>query len=91
MNNVIELIISSKDKPISSSKLCEIFGVSGIEIRRIINAARCEGCPICSCHKGYYYSENPEDINRTIATLQHRVDKIQSAIKGLSMTLRGGC
>ena len=90
MNNVIQLIISYDGNPISSVTLGKIFGISGTEIRRIVNAARCDGCPICSCHKGYYYSENAEDIEHTVQSLQNRICGIQKAINGLSVLVGGG-
>ena len=84
MISVIDYIKSHDGLPITASKLSEAFGISGFEIRRIVNAARTEGCPICSCHKGYYYSENADEIAKTVASLTHRLGSIQRAIDGLS-------
>lgn len=89
MTDVIEYIKSHNGLPITSNKLSEAFGISGFEIRRIVNQARSEGCPICSCHKGYYYSENSDDIEKTVMSLSHRIGSIQRAIRGLSKCIGG--
>lgn len=87
MNAVIEYIISNENKVVSARQLSEMFLISDLDIRSEINHARCEGIPICSCRKGYYYSEKREDIEKTIKSLQHRVSKMQSAMWGLSKSL----
>ena len=89
MNNVVQLIISYGGTPISSNTLGKVFGISDAEIRRIVNLARCDGYPICSCRKGYYYSENTKDIAFTVKSLQSRINGIQRAITGLSVHLGG--
>lgn len=89
MTDVIEYIKAHKGLPITSSKLSEAFGISGFEIRKMVNSARSEGCPICSCNRGYYYSENRDDIDKTILSLSHRIGSMQRAIKGLSMCYGG--
>lgn len=87
MNAVIQYIISNGDKIVSARQLAEMFMISDLDVRTEINRARCEGVPICSCGKGYYYSEKREDIEKTIRSLQHRVSKMQSAMWGLSKSL----
>jgi len=73
--------------PISSSQISAAFNVSGIEIRKRINEARCAGEPIFSCSNGYFYSEKEEDIKRTIDSLQGRIMKQENAISGLKSRL----
>ena len=58
MTPIVEYIKAHKGIPVPARNLSETFGISGFEVRKVINSARSEGCPICSCHKGYYYSEN---------------------------------
>lgn len=89
MTEIIDYIKAHKGLPISAKNLSETFGISGLNIRKIINQARSEGCPICSCHKGYYYSEDKDEIEKTIMSLSHRIGAIQRAIRGLSSCLRG--
>lgn len=87
MNPIIEYIKSHKGLPVSSRNITDAFGISGLEVRMIINGARSEGCPICSCHKGYYYSESVDEIKKTVKSLRHRTESIERAIRGLSMCL----
>lgn len=87
MDVVIEYIIKNGKTPISAKQLSGMFGVSGLEIRRQINEARSEGCPICSCRKGYYYSEDIRDIVKTASSLSRRIESIERARNGL--LLRG--
>lgn len=89
MNEVIERIKAGGTTPISSTELSKTYGISGQGIRQIINAARICGYPICSCQKGYYYSELPQDIQRTVSSLQHRITSMQGAIDGLRGCLEG--
>ena len=87
MISVVEYIKSHDGLPITATNLSEAFGISGLEVRRIVNAARSEGCPICSCHKGYYYSESNEEIEKTIASLENRMVAMKRAISGLAKCL----
>jgi biotin operon repressor len=89
MSNIVEYIKAHKGIPISARNLSETFGISGLEVRKIINSARSEGCPICSCHKGYYYSENYEEIKKTIDSLGSRIGAMERAKLGLAKCLRG--
>lgn len=73
----------SMDNPVTGSQLSVVFGVKDIEIRRLINEARSAGEPICSCGKGYYYSEKISDIHRTIDSMCGRIQKQENAIAGL--------
>lgn len=89
MNEVIEYIVKNGKKLVTAKELGNMFSLSGIEIRHIINEARSNGCPICSCRKGYYYSEDVEDIKRTVASLTHRITSIQHAVNGLNQMMEG--
>jgi biotin operon repressor len=87
--SIIEYIKSHGGLPISAKNLSDTFGISGLEVRKIINSARSEGCPICSCYKGYYYSENEREIQKTIDSLNGRIGAMERAKLGLSKCLRG--
>lgn len=89
MIQIVEYIKSHKGIPVSSQNLSEAFGISAFQVRRLINFARSEGYPICSCNKGYYYSEDEKEIEKTIASLTHRINSIQRAIDGLWERLGG--
>ena len=72
---------------VMSKELENAFGCKGTELRRAINGLRCQGKPICSCNKGYYYAASQTEIKNTVKNLEMRVSAITSAIEGL----RGWC
>ena len=70
-----------------SKQLETAFSCKGTEIRRCINTLRSRGIPICSSADGYFYSENPADIARTVSQLRGRVLKIENAQHGMAKNL----
>lgn len=81
--SVVEHILLCGEVPSTAKELGIVFGLDGASIRRIINQYRQDGIPICSNQKGYYYSESPEEIVKTVASLKRRIASIQKAIDGL--------
>jgi biotin operon repressor len=74
MHKIITYIINhgTADKPISSKDISEALNYTSAMIRNEVNKARTEGIPICSCDKGYFYSEDRTEILNTIQSLMHR-------------------
>ena len=66
-----------------SSELEAVFLCKGTKIRKYINELRTRKIPVCSSSFGYYYSENPQDIDETITHLDSRIKKIDLARSGL--------
>ena len=91
MERVVDYIRNhgSIDKPVMNREIAENLKIGEINIRKLINQARCEGHPICSCHKGYFYSENKADIIETIRGLNNRTIAVEKAISGLLTNLIG--
>jgi biotin operon repressor len=77
----------TQKNPVTNKEICSQMKTSEAEIRKKINKARCEGIPICSCAKGYYYSEDKADILETIQSLMSRTISVEKAVKGLLTTL----
>ena len=90
MNKVIEYIKANgtPESPVSSYEITEALNISGISIRKAINKARSEGCPICSCSEGYYYSEDKNEIINTIQSLVNRNISVERAVNGLLKKLK---
>lgn len=74
---------NGKDTPVCSSKISKSFGVSRTAVRHMINTARSNGSPICSCQKGYYIATDKNEIQNTIESLRGRIYKMEKAIAGL--------
>lgn len=70
-------------KAVSSKTLEAAFHVKGTEVRKIVNALRCKGNPICSDFYGYYYAANQQEIDATVAQLDSRIRRITQAKNGL--------
>ena len=75
---------SSVSCPITGRMISEHFGISGSDVRRIINKSRQSGVPICSSRLGYYYSEDKEHISKTVNSIHSRISAQENAIRGLS-------
>ena len=80
----------SKVNPVPNKAMAAHFRISEVTVRKKINEARCEGIPICSCDSGYYYSEDKDEILKTVDSLMHRTIAIEKAVKGLVSSLREG-
>ena len=89
MERVVDYIRNhgSIDEPVMNHEMAAHFMTSEANIRKLINQARCEGHPICSCRKGYFYSTNKADIVETIHSLNSRTISVGKAISGLLTTL----
>ena len=91
MERVVDYIRNhgSIDKPVMNHEISAHLKIGEGKIRKLINQARCEGHPICSCPKGYFYSENKADIVETIRSLNNRTIAVEKAISGLLTNLIG--
>lgn len=78
---------NGRDTPVCSSEISKAFNVPRTEIRHMINTARSNGSPICSCPKGYYIATDKDEIQDTIDSLRGRIGKMEKAIAGLEMCL----
>ena len=76
--------IAQKER--ESKQIEKEFGYKGKDIRRIVNEMRCQGIPICSCSKGYFYAASVDDINETLAHLKSRIISIQAAQDGMDQS-----
>ena len=92
MERVINYITNhgSKENPVSNKEISSQLKLSETHIRNLINRARCEGIPICSCDKGYFYSEDKTEILTTIQSLMHRTIAVEKAVNGLVSVVRSG-
>lgn len=74
---------NTEDNAILAKDLGTLFNCKGKPLRDIVNLLRSNGVPICSSLYGYWYSELPSDIDRTLSQLEGRVTHISKAINGL--------
>lgn len=79
---------SGVDNAITSTRLSDVFGCTGAEIRRMVSHLRAVGVPICSGHQGYWYADSVEDVEQTIAMYESRISKMLEAVGGLRVAKR---
>lgn len=90
MERVVNYIINhgTKESPVCNHEICMKLNTHEQSVRQHINRARCNGVPICSCNKGYYYSEDKADILETIQSLLKRTIAVEHSVNGLLSRLR---
>lgn len=74
---------TSENKAIKGRELCELFNLHSKQVRNIVSDLRQDGEPICSSNCGYWYSKEPDDLDRTIKRLSEQVKNMSRAIEGL--------
>ena len=72
---------------VTSREMEQTFGVSGKELRTVINTLRRSGIPVASSGNGYFYAATAQEIRTTIAHMTHRISGICAAIRGLTEAL----
>lgn len=55
-------------------------------VRKMVENLRERGEPICFCNKGYYYSQDPDEIERTIKQLLSQASGQLRTAKNLKLT-----
>lgn len=78
---------NGKKHPVCGSQIAKAYEISGWEVRRLINVARCKGDPICSCSSGYYIASDRQEIQKTIDSLDSRIAAMSNARNGLQKSL----
>ena len=79
---------TSEDTAINSRELSEMFNITNRQLRNIVTTLRQEGNPICSSSNGYWYSNEPEDLSKTIHRLEAQVHNMNYSITGLKKVLQ---
>lgn len=77
----------TEDTALSSRKLRELFNLHDKQVRNIISSLRQNGEPICSSDKGYWYSTDEADLNKTIHRMEAQVKNMRCSIEGLKRNL----
>ena len=72
---------------VSGAELEQVLGVSGTDLRKLVNRLRRKGVPIGSDRSGYFYAVNAGEVYSTIRQLRRMADGIETAIRGLEDAL----
>lgn len=76
--NILDFIPTGKENAVSKQKLCELTGTDERLIRASIKRQVENGVPILSSsgHKGYWYSDDIDEIEEFIRENEHRVKSL---------------
>lgn len=74
---------------VSGSELERALGLSGSELRRLVNHLRQKGVPIASDRRGYFYAVTAGEVYTTIRQLRQMMTGLEKAIAGLEAALEG--
>lgn len=75
---------------IKARELCVLFNLTGKQLRNVVSRLRQDGDAVCSSSYGYWYSRDPEDIEKTVRRLEGQVKNMNISIAGLKGILMGG-
>lgn len=72
---------------VKGRELRSLFNLTDKQVRNVVSQLRQDGKPVCSSSYGYWYSEDPDDIGRTIHRLDAQVENMSISIIGLRKAL----
>lgn len=79
---------NTEEKAIKGRDLCVLFNLRDKQIRNVVSVLRQGGEPICSSSSGYWYSKDPEDLEKTIYRMESQVSNMNYSIEGLYRILK---
>jgi biotin operon repressor len=59
------------------------FGITARDARKIVNALRMSGVPICSGQTGYYFAKTEQEAKETAAVLNAMANSLIQAADGM--------
>lgn len=89
MKELIVLNMLHDDGACKGRVLAKAAKTDEATIRAFVNRFRSIGIPVCSSREGYYISEDPQEIQKTIDSMEHRIQLMQNAVNGLRIALEG--
>ena len=72
---------------VSGDNLKRALGISGTDLRKLVNRLRKKGIPIASDRQGYFYAATASEVYTTIRQLRQMVTGLEKAIAGLEESL----
>lgn len=62
-------------------------GIKPVEVRAAVNVLRSNGYPVCATAGGYYLTHDAQEVRKTIHSMEHRMQAMEYAVKGLYRAL----
>ena len=74
---------------VGGAELERALGLSGTDLRKLVNRLRRQGVPIASDRQGYFYAITAGEVYSTIRQLNQMRQGLDAAIGGLERALEG--
>lgn len=81
---------TTESNAVKGKELCVLFNLTDKHLRNVVSLLRQNGEAVCSSSCGYWYSTDPEDIDKTLRRLEGQVKNMNIPITGLKKVLTGG-
>jgi hypothetical protein len=78
---------NTESRAVKNRELRLLFNLTDRQVRGVVSQLRQEGEPVCSSSYGYWYSTDPDDIERTLHRLEAQVENMNISITGLKKAL----
>ena len=86
---ISRFLLYGQQNAVPLRQLVKLSGLDSRTARRLIEAERRTGTPICSDNAtGYYLAEDAAELRRFLRSMQHRASEILKTARALDDTLR---
>jgi len=80
---------TTESEAVKGRELRTLFNLTDKQVRNVVSQLRQDGEPVCSSSYGYWYSTDPDDIEKTLHRLGAQVENMVRSIEGLRRALGG--
>lgn len=84
---ITDYILTGEKNAISNKQVAVLAKCTPREVRRLVEQARQEGEPICSCDNGYFIAETADELRRMLRKHYHQINTMIATAKGLEHAL----
>lgn len=84
---ISDFILTGEKNAISNKQVAVLAKCTPREVRRLVEQARQEGEPICSCDNGYFIAETTDELRRMLRKHYHQINTMIATAKGLEHAL----
>lgn len=89
LSQYLNLFCKGRSNTKRSEEIERAVGISGNELRKLVNRMRRIGVPIGSSRSGYFYAVTAGEVYSTIRQLRVMANGLEAAIAGLEGSLDG--
>ena len=87
LKNYLQAVCVGRTHRMTSQELEHELGLSGTQLRELVNQLRKDRIPIASDRYGYFYASTAGEVYETIRFLQRIDAGLQATIRGLEESL----